>query len=168
MKLFLNIFLLIFFFICPVSLNADNHIVSTQEIAVEFLNLLQNDQFKQAALLFHYPDIYSQKKRESEFKSVKKGLKRHKEKFGKIIKILKKIPDAEYLGSGVSGAEIDYWRQQKGASPSIIFPCVFEKIHFGVIRVTFCKIRDKYEIQSVDFSFINNNDTKEQKKGLIN
>lgn len=154
-------FSLIFFLISPVSLNADDHIITTQKLAVEFLKLTQNNQFKQAALLFHYPDIYSQKKKESQFRSVRDGLKKHKDKFGNIIKIMKKIPDADYLGSGVSGAEFDYWKQQKGDSPSIIFPCKFEKLNFGIIRITFCKIRDKYEIQSVDFSFIKNNGSKE-------
>ena len=154
MKLFLNMFLLIGFLVFPLSLNADDQAVITQKLAGEFLKLTQNDQFEQAALLFHYPDTYSKKKRESEFRSVRDGLKKHKDKFGNIIQIVKYIPDADFLGFGVSGAEIDYWKQQVGESPSIILPCKFEKLNFGIIRIIFCKIGDKYEIQSVDYSFI--------------
>ena len=161
MKLFLYLSLLIACFMFPLAINAGDKNVSAQKLAGEFLRLTQNNQFERAALLFHYPDTYSTEKKESEFQSVRDGLKKHKDKFGNIIEILNHIPDEEFLGSGVSGAEFDYWKQQTGDSPSIMVPCRFEKLNFGIIRLIFCKIRDKYEIQSVDYSYIKNSASKE-------
>ena len=160
MKLFLYISLLLAYLTVPFSINADDQNVSTQKLAGEFLRLTQNNQFEQAALLFHYPGTYSAEKKESEFRSVRDGLKKHKDKFGNITEIVNNIPDEQFLGSGVSGAEFDYWKQQTGDSPSIMIPCRFEKLNFGIIRLIFCKIRDKYEIQSVDYSFIKNSEPK--------
>jgi hypothetical protein len=161
MKLFRNMSLLIFIIVFPLPLNADDYIIATKKLAGEFLKLTQNNQFEQAAHLFHYPEINSQIKNESELRSVRDGLKKYKDKFGDIIEILNNIPEADYMGFGVSGAELDYWKQHTGGSPSIILPCKFEKVNFGIISITFCKIRDKYEIQSVDFSFIKSSASNE-------
>ena len=59
-----------------------------QLIAKEYLNLMEQNSFEEAALLFHYPEAYTVQKKKSEFNSVKDGLKNFKEYLGSIIQIL--------------------------------------------------------------------------------
>lgn len=154
MKLLLKLPIILVFISLAGFINAEDNNYGPQTIAGEFLKQMQANNFDQAAELFHFPGDYPEKKKESEFRSVRDSLKRHKDQLGNITELLKTIPKGDYIGSGVSGAEIDYWSKRTGQSPSIIIPCRFQKIDFGVIRITFCKIAATFEIKSVDYSFI--------------
>ena len=126
MKLLLKLFIIIVVLSSACFLNAEDDNYGPQSIAGEFLKQMQANNFDQAAKLFHYPDSYPAKKKESEFRSVRDFLKRHKDQLGNITELLKTIPKEDYIGSGVSGAEIDYWSKQEGPSPAIIIPCRFQ------------------------------------------
>ena len=129
-------------------------------ISKKFLYLMEQNSFKEAASLFHYPKDYTVEKKESEFKSVVGGLKRIKGWLGNLIQTLNYMPKAEFLGYGVSGADIHYWHKKQKKSPQIMIPCRFEKIDWSLIRITFCNIENRWEIQSVDYSFIKSDESK--------
>jgi len=137
-----------------------------QKIAKEFLNLIELNSFTEAASLFHYPKSYATEEKESEFTSVKDGLQNFKKQVGSIIEIINYIPDGEFIGSGVSGADIEYWTKKQQQSPQIIIPCKFQNIELGVIRILFCNFEKHLEIRSVDFSFVKTAESEKLVKNL--
>ena len=130
-------------------------------LAVEFLTLMQNDSFGVAAELFHYPSNYSIEKKNEEINSVKEDLKKYKDAFGNIIETGNSLPEAHYIGIGVSGAEIDYWTEYPGTITQIVFPANFEKIGWAVVRILLIETSGELEIQQVDYSLVDTNENKE-------
>lgn len=163
-----TILTIIFFIIIPAgSISAQTQEVH-QEIARKYLSYMSQNSFDKAAKLFHFPASYTQEKNESEFSSVKNSLERFKRTLGDIVQIVNYVPEGEFIGTGVSGAEIDYWSKNQKQSQQILIPCKFQKLEFGVIRILFCNIKNKFEIQSVDYSFIKSNESFEILKGISN
>ena len=137
-----------------------------ESMAREYLSLMERDRFNDAASLFHYPKSYNDQKKKREFDLVKKGLRSLKESLGNITQILTYILDGEYVGYGVSGADINYWHKNQKESPQIIIPCRLKNINWCVIRITFCNIDNQLEIQSIDYSFIKNEKSEKLLKKL--
>ena len=166
MKLIVMHFLLSLVIVFGTPLHAVGQEQDHESMAREYLSLIEQDRFNDAASLFHYPKSYTDQKKKSEFDSVKKGLRSLKENLGNITQILTYIPDGEYVGYGVSGADINYWHKNQKESPQIIIPCRFKNINWCAIRITFCNIDNQWEIQSIDYSFIKNEKSKKLLKNL--
>ena len=137
-----------------------------ESMAREYLSLVEQNRFDAAASLFHYPKSYTDQQKKSEFYSVKKGLKGLKDNLGNITQILNYIPDGKYVGYGVSGADINYWHKNQKQSQQIIIPCRFKNIDWCAIRITFCNIENRLEIQSIDYSLIKTEESKKLLKKL--
>ena len=138
-----------------------------QSLSQDFLKLMEQDSFDKAASLFHYPKTYTIEKKKEEFKSVKQALKRYKRHLGNIVEQVNHMPNGKFIGIGISGADLHYWKKNQEQSAQTAIPCKFEKVEFGVIRILFCNIDNQIEIQSVDYAFIETDESKRLLKKLI-
>lgn len=165
MKIRTILYVVILSVLIPLSIFAQP-LTTHEELTKKYLAYVEQNSFEEAANLFHYPSSYSFAKKQSEFNSVKDALKRYKANLGSILQIIGKMPQGDYIGTGVSGAEIDYWNKIQNQPQQIILPCRFQNLEFCVIRIVFCEIQDKIEIQSVDYSFIRSENSITILKGM--
>ena len=75
----------------------------------------------------------------------------------------KHLYDGEFVGIGVSGAEINYWGDKQKLSMQSMFPVEFKHAGWGVVRIVVCNINGSLEIQSVDYGL----PASEKSKALI-
>ena len=115
-----TILIVIFLTITSVSSISAQNKKAYQELSQKYLSYMSQNLFDEAAKLFHFPSSYTQEKKESEFTSVRNFLDQYKNKLGDIIQILDYVPEADFIGKGVSGAEIEYWSKNQNKSQQIV------------------------------------------------
>jgi hypothetical protein len=141
--------------------------VDQDYVAREMLFLIQNDSFEMASELFHYPAFYSTDKKNEEVASIRQGLKKYKEAFGGIIETGGSVPEADYIGVGVSGADINYWEQYNDTISQITLPANFENVGWGVLSIGFIENADLWEVQGVSYSIIATDETRQMMGRLV-
>ena len=141
--------------------------VDQNYVARELLLLIQENAYEAASDLFHYPDFYSTEKRTEEVVSVRQGLEKYKGAFGNIIETWGSVPEADYIGVGVSGADITYWEQYEGTVSQIVLPANFENVGWGVLSIGFVENADAWEIQGVNYSIIATDETRQMMGRLV-
>jgi len=141
--------------------------VDQNYVARELLFLIQENAYEAASDLFHYPDFYSTEKRTEEVVSVRQGLEKYKGAFGNIVETGGSVPEADYIGVGVSGADITYWEQYEGTVSQIVLPANFENVGWGVLSIGFIENADAWEIQGVNYSIIATDETRQMMGRLV-
>ncbi|MEJ2618590.1 MAG: hypothetical protein P8Z35_26795, partial [Ignavibacteriaceae bacterium] len=143
---------LILFFSSVSFLYADIKNTITQDIdkiTTDFFKLIKANQFESASELFHYPNNYSREDLVKEKIDVIETLKFLKNEFGAVTQLKISNSPGKVIGYGVSGASIEYW-QKHAEFIFQIFNTNFERIGEGYIRISYCKINNKWEIQGVE------------------
>ena len=128
--------------------------VDQNYVAGELLLLIQENSYEAASDLFHYPDFYSTEKKKEEVTSVIQGLEKYNDAFGNIIETGGSVPEADYIGVGVSGADITYWEQYEESFSQIVLPANFENVGWGVLSIGFIENAEAWEIQGVNYNII--------------
>ena len=82
--------------------------VDQSYVARELIYLIDENSCEAASELFHYPEFYSSDKKSKEAASISQRLKKYMEAFGSIIETGGPIPEVDYIGDGVSGADVTY------------------------------------------------------------
>jgi hypothetical protein len=141
--------------------------VDQNYVAREFLFLINENSYQAASDLFHYPVFYTTEKEKEEVESVKQGLEKYKEAFGNIVETGDSVPDADYIGVGVSGADIAYWEQYEGTISQIMVAANFENLGWGVLNIGFIENNNAWEIQGVSYSIIATDETRQMMGRLI-
>jgi hypothetical protein len=144
---------LILFFSSAIFLFANIQNTTTQDIdkiTTDFFKFIKANQFESASELFHYPNNYSHEELVKEKKDVIGTLKFLKNEFGAVTQLKISNSPGKVIGFGVSGASIEYWQNQSEFIFQI-FKTDFERIGKGYIRISYCKINNKWEIQGVEY-----------------
>ena len=126
---------------------------TTQDIdklTTDFFKFIKANQFVSASKLFHYPNNYSREELVKEKKDVIETLRFLKNEFGAVTQLKISNSPSKVIGYGVSGASIKYW-QKHSEFIFQIFKTNFERIGKGYIRISYCKINNKWEIQGVEY-----------------
>ena len=141
--------------------------VDQSYVARELLFLIQENSYEAVSGFFHYPDDYSAEKKNEEVTSVRQGLEKYKEAFGNIIETGGSVPEAEYVGVGVSGADITYWEQYEGEISQIMLPANFENVGWGVLSIAFIENADTWEVQGINYNIIATDETRQVLGSLV-
>ncbi|MCL5773104.1 MAG: hypothetical protein M1536_01800 [Firmicutes bacterium] len=121
-----------------------------KQIASEYFRLIQNDNFDDAAKLFHYPPEYTKQELANDLRAVSSVLKLFKQEFGQIQAAkISSNPDL-YYSIGEEGGNVPYW-QKHPTSYELTFEVNFEKEGPGYIVIDFCNINNKLEIRIVNY-----------------
>lgn len=141
--------------------------VDQSYVARELVFLINENSYEAASEFFHYPESYSSEYKSKEAASVSQGLKKYMEAFGSIIETGGPIPEADYIGVGVSGADISYWEQYNETISQIVVAANFGNVGWGVFRIGFVEGVDMWEIQGVDYSIIATDETRRLVGSLV-
>ena len=141
--------------------------VDQSYVARELIFLIDENSYGAASELFHYPESYSSEKKSEEAASISQGLKKYMEAFGSIIETGGPIPEADYIGVGVSGADVTYWEQYNDTISQIVVAANFENVGWGVFSIGFVEGSDMWEIQGVNYSIISTDETRQLMGSLI-
>jgi hypothetical protein len=119
-------------------------------ITSDLFKFIKANQFASASELFHYPYNYSSEELVKEKRDVIGTLRFLKKEFGAVTQFKISNSPSKVVGYGVSGASIEYWQKH----PEFIFQIFkvdFERIGQGYIRISYCKIKNKWEIQGIEY-----------------
>ncbi len=141
--------------------------VDQSYVVRELLFLIHENSYESVSSLFHYPDFYSAEKKDEEVTSVRQGLEKYKEAFGNIIETGGSVPDADYIGVGVSGADITYWEQYEGEISQVMLPANFENVGWGVLSIAFIENSEAWEVQGINFNIIATDEIRQMMGSLV-
>jgi hypothetical protein len=120
------------------------------KITFDFFKLMKANQFASASELFHYPSDYSSEELLKEKRDVIRTLKFLKKEFGAVTQSKISVSPSKVIGYGISGASIEYW-QKHSEFIFQIFKADFERTGQGYIRISYCKIKNKWEILGIEY-----------------
>ncbi len=120
------------------------------KITSDFFKFMKVNKFINASELFHYPNDYSNEVLVKEKRDVIGTLKLLKKEFGDVLQLKISKSSNKVIGYGVSGASIEYWQKH----PEFTFQILkvdFEREGQGFIRISYCDIKNKWEVQGVEY-----------------
>ena len=126
----------------------------------EYFKLLNENDFKKASTLFHYPPSYSKTELENDQNAVSKILKLFSSEFGNFqpYDTLNNISETRYVSIG--GGDIPYWSKYT-KTIKITYPVNFEKEGFGYIALRYCYINDEWELRDIWYALPNSRNINE-------
>lgn len=146
LSIVLAIFILCFYISCTKKSPFDSK--EKEEIAANFIGLIQNNDFSSASKLFHYPSDYSSDQLLEDRVGVSNFLEFFNEEFGAILRSkLTKSPH-EFYHVSIFGGDVPYW-QKYPKYTSLTYKVEFEKEGEGYLCIHFCDIDNKWEIRMV-------------------
>ena len=128
----------------------DEKIVS--ELSNKLISFIRNRDFEGASELFHYPSILTPDEASKEKAKLVQKLKTVNEEFWGLVRFRSGKTSQTFIGVGVSGAEITYWRESNIKFRRMIFPVEYKKEGPGFLKIGFCDIDKKIKIQGVEFA----------------
>jgi hypothetical protein len=141
------------FFTVFLTLNA-NAMAGNQKdvslLASKFFSYMNQNNYIEAAKLFHYPPNYTTQDLEKDIKGVSGLLEALKESFGQISRVGVSKTGEKILSLQVGGGDIPYWKQHPQYL-TLIFSSYFSKYGDGYITFTICNISKKFEIREVKY-----------------
>ena len=128
----------------------DEKIVS--ELSNKLISFIRNGDFEGASELFHYPPVLTPEEASKEKAKLTQKLKTVNEEFGGLVRFRSGKAKQAFIGVGVSGAEITYWKKGNIKFRRIIFPVEFKNDGSGFLQIGFCEINNIIQIQGVEYA----------------
>lgn len=153
-KTYLLTLIIIVLFCCSSSKTENSNISAKYiKVADTYFDYIIKSDFTNAAKQFHYPPYYTKDQLEKDIKGVSVMLAYIEKEFGEVqsYKINKeKIQISEIY---LYGGDFSYWQQHHWIY-RINYRVQFKKEGEGFIRITFCDIIEKIQIQQVGYGLI--------------
>ena len=131
--------------------NADDEKIFS-ELSNKLISFIRNEDFEGASELFHYPPALTPEEASKEKARLTQKLKIVNEEFGGLVRFRSVKTSPAFIGVGVSGAEITYWKQGNMKFRRIIFPVEFKNDGPGFLKIGFCDINNITQIQGVEYA----------------
>ena len=131
-----------------------------KKLSKDFFTYMNDNNFKEAAKLFHYPPDYSKAELQNDITAVSKLLDLYSSELGNAtLKDTTMIP-TQIIHVSVGGGDMPYWSKQPTLF-SMNYPVIFDKEGFGFVNINFCYINNKCEIREVFYALPQSRDGAE-------
>ncbi len=119
-------------------------------LAITCVNLLQDGDFKGAAMMYHYPSGYSAQELEADLRGVEQSLQMFVAEFGQIKKVTPLENPELYVHIFATGGTHTYWQQYPDAA-KVEMMAEFENYGDGYLVVQVVDIVGLPEVKAIAF-----------------
>lgn len=110
----------------------------------------QRDDDACAAALLHIPPEYQGASLERERRSVLRGVKLIRQRFGYIRALGPQLTDAKFVALSWAGGTSEYWKQHQETAIAT-FPVTFSKLSAGYLQAEVCKIGSEWTLKAIHY-----------------
>jgi len=153
MRLYAKFFIMILVgFVYITNSNGQNiDSLSLNQKANELFKLINENDFHEAAKLFHYPPSYSKNELEKDIAAVSKSLKLFSNEFGNFATIDTILGQQEIVHLSIGGGDIPYWSKYSRYL-NMRYSVNFKIEGFGFLIIKYCNIKETLVIREVQYA----------------